>query len=44
MTENRTVGEIFVGIIDQILNGFFWTIGAVLALLLFAWLGYNPFK
>lgn len=30
--------------IYQILNGFLFTIGAILALLLAAWLGFNPFK
>lgn len=28
----------------QILTGFLFTLGAILALLLAAWLGFNPFK
>lgn len=36
--------ETLLDIIEKIFNGFLFTIGAILALLLAAWLGFNPFK
>ena len=42
--QNEGLGAILLGILDSILTGFLFTIGAVIALGLCAWLGATPWK
>lgn len=44
MSENRSAIVIVTEALVTIFNGFLFTVGGILAVLLFSWLGYSPFK